>query len=249
MSQSHTFFLYVDDLLTTQKIVAGSLITMVSKELAHRLFTILRLREQESVQLFSNTLVITLILTTSPRPKDTVCAVVQSIEKINTPKKIVVAAVGLLKKESFEEAVHHATVTGATHIQPLITAKSRKGWMHEREVERLKAVIIAACEQSKNRHIPLLLNPQTLTAACAAWPQACRIGFEAETSKPLSTLIARFATTAPLCSQIFIGPEGGFTIEELKTLRTEGVEFYQLTPTILRSQEATCVALGLITAL
>ncbi|MDQ5890343.1 MAG: rRNA (uracil1498-N3)-methyltransferase [Candidatus Dependentiae bacterium] len=249
MSQSHTFFLYVGDLLAKHKVIAGSALTIVSKELANRLFTILRLREQERVQLFSDTQVLTLTLTASPRPKDTICAIVQSIEKINAPKKIVIAAIGLLKKESFEEAVHHAAVTGATHIQPLITTKSRKGWMHEREAERLKAVIIAACEQSKNRYIPLLLNPQTLTAACTAWPQACRIGFEAENSKPLSTLIAWVTTTAPLCSQIFIGPEGGFTTEELGTLRTEDVEFYQLTPTILRSQEATCLALGLIGAL
>ncbi|MDQ5940292.1 MAG: rRNA (uracil1498-N3)-methyltransferase [Candidatus Dependentiae bacterium] len=200
------------------------------------------------VQLFSAEQVLTIELTPSARSKDTICGTVTAIEKIEKPTHTIVAAIGLLKKESFEEAVHHATVTGATHIVPLITTKSRKNWLHERELERLQGVIIAACEQSKNRHIPTLFDPKVLSAATTLWPHAYTIGFEADCGHPISTLIEDLSAKKPAETKIFIGPEGGFTTEELTLLGTHKIKLYELTQTVLRSQEAVCLAIGIVSA-
>ncbi len=247
-SQSHLFYLYIGDLMPKKRIAVGDQLTLISKELAHRLNTVLRLHAGEIVQLFSAEQVLTIELASSARPKDTICGTVTAIEKIEKATHTIIAAIGLLKKESFEEAVHHATVTGATHIVPLVTTKSRKDWLHERELERLKGVIIAACEQSKNRHIPTLFDPKILSAATTLWPHAYTIGFEAHCGRPTNILIQDLSAKKPPEAKIFIGPEGGFTAEELTFLGAHGIQLYELTQTVLRSQEAVCVAVGIVSA-
>jgi len=228
--------------------IVGETLTLTSKELCHRISTVLRLRIGEAVQLYSRQLVLTVILAPSPKPKDTVCATVTAIEKIQPPRHKIAVAVGLLKKESFEEAVHHATVTGATHIVPLITAKSRKGWVHEREVERLHGIIVAASEQSKNRHMPELTAPHPLSKAFDIFPEASIIGLEAASKLDTAALVHTLVHNAPAEIKLFVGPEGGFTPEEQTLLTTHGAHFYRLTSTILRSQEAVCVATGILKA-
>jgi len=244
----HLFFVYADAALTAQRsLTSGNTLTIISKELAHRLYTILRLRTGEMVQLFSTTHTLTVKLLPSPRTKDTIVATIEMV-KVHTPPSIeLIACIGLLKKESFEEAVHHATVTGATQIQPLITEKSRTDWLNEREPERLRSMIIAAAEQSKNNHIPLLHSPRRLASTLTSTNQHLKIGFEATSAK----------TFLHLCNQtpkalksitIFIGPEGGFTSAEITAMTQADVIFYSLTKTILRSQEAVCLGVGAIAA-
>ncbi len=244
-SEQHIFFIYAHSHLASQKTLrAGAILTIVSKELAHRLTTILRLRPGEKVQLFSQTHSITVTLQQSERTKDTVVGYIEECTVITPPQHQLISCIGLLKKESFEEAVHHATVTGATHIQPIITQKSRRGWLNEREPERLQGIIIAAAEQSKNPHLPILQKPLSLDTILSNTTTCLRIGFEATSTAPLSTLI----NSTPISHDIalFIGPEGGFTEAEITSMKNAGTVFYQLTKTILRSQEAVCLATGVL---
>ena len=249
-SSPHLFCVYAHDLLGTELHKPSSLITLRSPELTHRLITVLRLEVGEQVQLFSHNQILIVELEKSPRPKDTIVGRVLTAQR-NTPAHTnVYACIGLLKKESFEEAVHHAAVTGATHIVPLVTTKSRKGWLNEREAERLTPILIAACEQSKNYQIPLLLAPQTIEKHVLLLKSkpSLAIGFES-TGKPFTALLATMQKTKTESIHYFIGPEGGFTPPEIALLEETHTDFYTLIPTILRSQEAVCVAGGLIAAL
>lgn len=244
----HLFFLYAAQALNGHHNARpGSTIHLVCKELAHRLYSILRLRDGEQVQLFSQDYALTLTLQPSPRPKDTIVATVNTIELITPPSRTVTAAIGLLKKESFEEAVHHATVTGATHIQPIITSKSRRGWLNDREPERLTSICIAAAEQSKNKHLPILHNPLPLASVLQHNAHTNLIGFEAASPQNLSDLYSHNGINKNNLT-LFIGPEGGFTTAEIDEMRSRKVTFYTLTPTILRSQEAVCVAVAIVCA-
>jgi len=244
MSSAHLFFLYaglsLDDALAT-----APSFSLASPDLAHRVYTVLRLRPGEHVQLFSDAHVATLTLTASPRPKHLITGMLQTVTRIAPAPQKITAAIGLLKKESFEEAVHHATVTGAHAIAPLITEKSRRGWLHEREPERLRTLITAAAEQAKNPRIPQLLNPIRLTDL-SKQPPSVRIGFDAASTHTMHEYVhdAALISAPEVC--VFIGPEGGFTEQELQHLTAQGTTFYRLTSTILRTQEATCVALGLL---
>jgi RsmE family RNA methyltransferase len=247
-ANTHLFLLYVDSLLEKKSYSLSAPLTLRSPELAHRINTVLRLGNGEHIQLFSNTCVITLALQPSPRPKELITGTVVDCKPLTSPTYNQIVCIGLLKKESFEEAVHHATVTGATAIIPCITTKSRKSWQSPREIERLKTIIIAACEQSKNYHIPTILDPQKLETIINTMPPVYALGFEA-TGAPLTDAINAIRQQKPTALQFFIGPEGGFTQQECMALREAQVQFYQLTPTILRTQEAVCLAGGILSAL
>jgi 16S rRNA (uracil1498-N3)-methyltransferase len=246
-ANTHLFLLYVDSLLEKKSYSLSAPLTLRSPELAHRINTVLRLGNGEHIQLFSNTCVITLALQPSPRPKELIIGTVVDCKPLTSPTYNQIVCIGLLKKESFEEAVHHATVTGATTIIPCITTKSRKSWQSPREIERLKTIIIAACEQSKNYYIPTLLDPQKLDLIIQNTPPIFSLGFEA-TGAPLTDALQTIAQQKPSKIRFFIGPEGGFTEQECSAMREANVQFYQLTPTILRSQEAVCLAGGLISS-
>jgi len=247
-SNTHLFSLYVGTTLEKKHYTPDTCITIRSPELARRMFTILRLNTGERIQLFSEFCVLIIALEPSSRPKDTIVGRVIDCTPITPAPHQQYACIGLLKKESFEEAVHHATVTGATHIVPIITAKSRKCWLNPREAERLGTIMIAACEQSKNYQIPILASPQKLDDVLRTNTNALSIGFES-TGAPFSDVLEIITQTAEGALQFFIGPEGGFTQAEYFLMQSAGVSFYQLTPTILRSQEAVCLAGGLISAL
>jgi len=247
-SNTHLFSLYVGTNFEKKHYEPDTLVSIRSPELARRMFTILRLNTGERIQLFSESCVLIIALEPSQRPKDTIIGRVIHCMTIAPQTHRQSAYIGLLKKESFEEAVHHATVTGATHIIPLITAKSRKSLLNPREAERLTTIMIAACEQSKNYHIPKLENPQLLATALSFQPNTHAIGFEA-TGQSFLHMLSAMGQTPMHDLQFFIGPEGGFTQEECTLMKTAGVSFYQLTPTILRSQEAVCLAGGMLSAL
>lgn len=247
-SGKHLFFLYTPLIDTLPSCNKGTTITLHSKELAHRLSTVLRLRAGELVQLFSQKQVITITLAQSARPKDTVTGTVVAHELTGAPPRNLVAAIGFLKKESFEEAVHHASVAGATVIIPLITEKSRKSWAHNHEQARLEGIVVAACEQSKNRHMPALTPPQKLPDLLAAKRDGLQVFFEAG-GPPLISLLNYTQQQQPALITLFFGPEGGLTAAELALLIAAQAIPCALTPTILRTQEAVCVGLGALASI
>ena len=61
------------------------------------------------------------------------------------------------------------------------------------------------------------------------------------------TSIAHAADIAPLIAQIkAVGPEGGFTVEEVEAARQVGFEPVGLGPRILRTETAALVALAIL---
>jgi len=243
VNRKHLFFLFAGEALNAVPPTRTGILSIPSKELAHRIYNVLRLQPGEKLQLFSSTLILTVSVLASPRPKDTFCAEVESAEKITHQAQKTAVAIGFLKKESFEEAAHHAAVTGASEIIPLITAKSRRAWLHENEKIRLESIIVAACEQAKNPHIPRLGNPQKLESCLRSYESWSKIAFEAGSAHPLKDIGSQSADPDKK-NILFFGPEGGFTTEEEAFLEQEGTLFYRLTPTILRTQEAVCLAVG-----
>jgi len=240
---THLFFLYVPELASCKNLAAGTSLSLPLPDLARRIYTILRLKNGEEIELFCKDFILAVRVENSPRPDKTFACTITRFKPTAARQSQLTAAIGLTKKESFEEVVHHATVAGATHILPVVTAKSRHCFLNEREAERLTAILIAACEQSKNHQLPQLLKPAPLAAVLKQTTHSLRIGFEAGHA-PFTSLLAALTAAPDKNVSLFIGPEGGFTEEECAQLTESGCLFYALTPTILRTQEATCLAVG-----
>lgn len=127
-----------------------------------------------------------------------------------------------------------ATQLGITSFTPLLCER-RVVDPGEGTLERLRRVCLEACKQSRCVHLPRVLAPAKFVDAIArdgtkwiAHPDGKKLaGLSYPPEKPLT---------------LFIGPEGGFTEEEVANALGDGAERVALGSTILRI-EAAAVAL------
>ncbi len=145
----------------------------------------------------------------------------------------------LLKRDTTDLVVEKATELGASVIQPVITDRTNAGRVNE---ARLLAIATEAAEQCERLTVPDVRTPRQLADLLAAWPDG----------RPLFTAIERAADAAPIrafdgpCA-LLVGPEGGFTPQELDALcRYQFVAPVTLGPRVLRAETACLVGLALL---
>lgn len=144
----------------------------------------------------------------------------------------------LLKRDTTDLVIEKATELGASVIQPVNTDRTNTGRVNE---ARLLAIATEAAEQCERLTIPDVRPPRPLTDLLAAWPG----------ERPLFAAIER-TLDAPLrpfagpCA-LLVGPEGGFTPQELDGLRRYSfVTPVSLGSRVLRAETACLAGLALL---
>ena len=140
--------------------------------------------------------------------------------------------------------VQKATELGVRRIVPLLSQRSvvRLGPdQAESKAAHWRAVAVSACEQCGRNRIPVVDAPLPLVdwLGAAAAGGALRLVLEPDT--------ATQAVPAPAAGQaveIAIGPEGGFSAEELAGFQLAGFLRAGLGPRILRTETAAIAALA-----
>ena len=115
---------------------------------------------------------------------------------------------------------------------------------------RLRALAIAASEQSKRLSVPEIRLPEALDRVLAAWPAGRRLVVcdESGAGPPIAEALAGFPPDAP--AALFVGPEGGFTDTELDALgKLPIVTRVGLGPRVLRAETAVLAALAVFQAI
>jgi 16S rRNA (uracil1498-N3)-methyltransferase len=132
--------------------------------------------------------------------------------------------------------VEKATEIGATRIVPLVTergiARPRGG-----KVERWRRVAEAAARQSLRVGVPEVAEPVDLSGAIREVGEDGVLLHNAPELEVLETVVSSPAA-------LFIGPEGGWSEEELRMVREAGLSLAQLGPYRLRSETAGIVAVA-----
>ncbi|MGQ9804461.1 MAG: RsmE family RNA methyltransferase [Chlorobiales bacterium] len=184
-------------------------------------------------------------------------AVVETIEKnsltakiIGTdvqeqPKTHVSIAISLTKTvDRFETFLEKSTELGISEILPMVTARTvSRPNEHKREGknERWEKIILSACKQSQRYHLPKLHPIQGFADVLKRDDDLKLIPYEFSTKQGLPSMIE----TRVL---FLIGPEGGFTPEEVIIAKTHGFKEISLGKTILRVDTAGIFALSLVRA-
>src|SRR5690606_36200700 len=102
-------------------------------------------------------------------------------------------------------------------------------------------VIVAACEQSGRNTLPELLSPRPLTAALSALePHDARLVLAPDGDLTLKNV----GVTSAQPITLLIGPEGGFTAEELEQAERHGFKALRLGTRVLRTETAGVAALA-----
>jgi 16S rRNA (uracil1498-N3)-methyltransferase len=161
----------------------------------------------------------------------------------NEPTSQLTLYQALLKRDNFEWVLQKGTEIGVTRFVPLITARTVAH--PPNKSDRWQRILTEAAEQSRRGRIPELAAPLRLEDAYhqATKSDIALLPWEGATGETITTALAG---KRPSTSAILIGPEGGWTDEEVANGRAHGITPVTLGPRILRAETAAIVSAALI---
>ena len=163
-----------------------------------------------------------------------------------TPAPVTIL-LSIFKFDRMEWAIEKCTELGVAKIVPVIARRTdaHLASASTKRVERWRRIAMQAAEQSRRIASPEVSDPIRLHDVLDL-PGAFRIALaETETYSTLRGLVASN------CSKevaLAIGPEGGWTTEEIDAFNREGWALASLGPTILRAETAAIVGAALAIA-
>lgn len=150
----------------------------------------------------------------------------------------------LNKSDKFEWALQKCTELGAAHFVPVVAARSVTAAARP---ERWERIIQEAVEQSGRGVLPGLSLPVPFQQAVRqAVEQTAAPGLvllpEVTGERSIGEVLASTRLNLDRAA-IFIGPEGGFSLEEQEFAREQGVHIVKMGPRVLRAETAAVAAL------
>jgi len=151
-------------------------------------------------------------------------------------------------KERFELVLQKLTELGVRRIVPF--ESERSATLQERDAGQKKShrwpdVISKAARQCRRAMLPELLEMHSFAGAlaCAAAAELKLMLYEGDAAWSLTE---GFGSLKPQSVALMVGPEGGFSTEEVEQARAEGFLPVSLGPRILRTETAAIVAAALV---
>lgn len=148
------------------------------------------------------------------------------------------------KGDHMDYALQKAVELGVGEITPLLSQHcevSLKGERLEKKMQQWRHLLVSACEQSGLNIVPVLNPP----AALNSWIEnvsADRKWILHTEELPTNP----FTGDAPQSVCVAIGPEGGFSDEEVAAAKEKGFDVITLGPRVWRTETAPVVILSLI---
>lgn len=156
----------------------------------------------------------------------------------------------VLKLTKFEWVLQKGTELGIVGFVPMISERCVIGSLEEiskTKTERWWRILMEAAEQSRRGRLPTLRPAVLFPTACedAGRGGLTLIPWEEEQDQSLRSIL-RAAERPPFSINLFIGPEGGFTPQELTQAQRYGAIPITLGPRILRAETAGLAAAAAI---
>ena len=152
---------------------------------------------------------------------------------------------GLSRGERMDVVMQKATELGAASVTPVITQYCEvklSGDRLQKKLSHWRNIAISACEQSGRTVVPMIHPPMPISE----WLEQPFEGL---------SLVADPDSTAHLPDQkdvsnirLLIGPEGGFSPEEVAMAQEQGFSAWFLGPRVLRTETAPIAALAILQA-
>ena len=157
----------------------------------------------------------------------------QTIPQQARPKCIL--CLSLIKREPLAYALQKATELGVSEIRLIQAERSNNERVN---MERLKAIVIEACEQCERNDVPEIYFPEPLNKVLTELSGKAQLIWLSERGKTSGKM-------EKLSPAFFIGPEGGWSDREQMLFQKSKVFSWHLGNTILRTETATITALSL----
>ena len=155
----------------------------------------------------------------------------------------------VFKFDHLEWGIEKATELGAARMTPVLARRTEKhlALAAGKRVDRWRRIALESSKQSRRTDIPEIDEPQTLKAALALVTASTKL-LLAETEQD-NTIAAALNTSTRASIALAIGPEGGWTAEEMQLFTDHQWQHVTLGPRILRAETAAIAGLAICSAL
>jgi len=233
----------------------------ISGDIAHQIIKVLKLETGEKIELGDGKETIALGEIKEISKKNVIVKIISIKKEKNDAKKVSLFC-AVLKKENFELVVKKATEVGVYKIIPIISARTIKTGLN---LERLNKIAKEASEQSGRINVPEILEPISFEKGLELCKEkelnilfdvSGKHSFEIHAYSPAGELLCSPRQSAQCISNecfpnledkfshtnIFIGPEGGWTEEEIKKARSADFKIMNLGNLTLRGETAAIIS-------
>lgn len=181
--------------------------------------------------------------------KHAVTAQIHGVREVNreSPLRITLAQ-GIARGEKMDWILQKATELGVARIVPLVTERTEVKLDEERTGRRMAhwtSVIAGACEQSGRTRLPVLEAPLRMDRWLGALTDdaALRLAL-----LPEGNVTVRHFPQMDNGALLTVGPEGGFSDNDIALLKQANFHGLRLGPRILRTETAGLAALAALQA-
>jgi 16S rRNA (uracil1498-N3)-methyltransferase len=167
----------------------------------------------------------------------------ETVVRINTFRQVereqveLILALAIIRIAAFELAIEKAVEVGVTRIVPFGAARSNVAAGNR--YDRWRRILVEASKQSKHYYLPVLDDTITFDQVLSI-QAASKIVFAERDGGRLKSALAG----SPVL--YLIGPEGGWTDNELSAARDSGFHTVSLGAAILKAETAAIVGAALI---
>jgi 16S rRNA (uracil1498-N3)-methyltransferase len=211
-------------------------IKIFDPEQVHQIKNVLRLKPGNEIAVFDSNGRQFLIILESLNDI-IVGKVLKKIKKNIEPKIKITLYQSLLKKDNFEWVIKQGTGLGVNKFVPIITERSIVRQVSEEKFKRWQKIAQEAAEQSGRIKIPEITQPINFKSIFKNISQEKSLNLIAQPNNRtrLKQVLAKkkFGMV-----NLLIGPEGGFTLEEIKLAKKFGFLPFSFCPRILRAEFA-----------
>jgi 16S rRNA (uracil1498-N3)-methyltransferase len=216
------------------KIGDKSLLTVTSPAIVNQFKNVFRFVKGDRVILFDNS-GFDFTFAIEGYDKDTVSlSRIEICENTVLPLRETYLFASLVKKDNFEWIAQKATELGVSHIIPIISHRSEKKDLNS---ERIQKIIIEAAEQSGRGTLPILYEITDLNSAVENYAHVKSMAWDPMAPKFVSQDIVDVIGA-------YIGPEGGWSPQELELFKKHGIHTRSLGPQILKSETAVIAVIA-----
>lgn len=156
---------------------------------------------------------------------------------LGEPRHRLTVAQALLKGDHLEPVVRHGTEVGISRFELFVSDRCVVREISDARLARLRAVAREAAEQSERGVVPEVVAPVPVNDVVT---NGSVLLFERTEGPRLSEV--------PAPERLIIGPEGGFTADEVAAAERAGATIAGLGPRILRSESVAVAAAAVILA-
>lgn len=164
---------------------------------------------------------------------------------VATPAAVAIhLGLGLSRGDRMDYAIQKSTELGVSAITPIYSdygeVRFRQQPRLENKLRHWRRIMISACEQSGRITLPAINPPVTFSDWLTQRKESLNLILDPEASEPLD------GTVRPDSISVLIGPEGGFSAQELAEAEAGGLVGLKLGPRVLRTETAPVAALAIL---